>query len=382
MRILDRYVLLIFLRAYLFCIAAFLAVWLVFDISDKISTFLDEDVTAMQIVNYYLEQSPAIIIVVLPVALLLALVATLSRMSRTNEIVSMLTAGVSVPRLLVPLLTVGILTTVASSALNYTLAPHAEQAGKGNLQEMKGSDARDETITGHVFRNRGARRTWFIQSYLPGNNEFRNVQVLQQDAEDNIVTNYMATNATFVPAEHAWRLENGVKVVNYDLIGNITQEQMISELTISDWDETPFRLESSNMRAEYLSVGELREYLHYNADFPPTLLAPFATHLQYRIALPWTCFIIVLVTAPLAIGFSRKGVLTSVATAIGLVFTMNFLTHFFLALGEGDRIPPWLAAWTPNIIFLLVGLVLLYFRSTNREAREFNPFASRRLALA
>ncbi|MFL6595266.1 MAG: LptF/LptG family permease [Chthoniobacterales bacterium] len=382
MRILDRYVLRVFLRAYFFCIAAFLAVWLVFDISDKISTFLEEDVTAMQIANYYLEQSPAIIIVVLPVALLLALVATLSRMSRTNEIVSMLTAGISVPRLLIPLIAIGLLTTAASSALNYTLAPHAEEAGKGNLQEMRGADARDETVLGHVFRNRSARRTWFIQSYVPDSNDFKTVQVLQQDAADNIVTNYMSTTGRYSPEEHAWKLQNGVKVVTYDATGNIAQEQNLHDLTIRDWDETPFRLESSNMRAEFLSVGELREYLHYNADFPHTLLAPFATHLQYRIALPWSCFIIVLVTAPLAIGFSRKGVLTSVATAIGLIFTMNFLTHLFLALGEGDRIPAWLAAWTPNIIFTIIGLVLLYFRSTNREAREFNPFASRRLATA
>ena len=53
-------------------------------------------------------------------------------MSRTNEIVSMLTAGVSVPRLLAPLLFIGLLTTAASAALNYSLAPHAEQARKGS----------------------------------------------------------------------------------------------------------------------------------------------------------------------------------------------------------------------------------------------------------
>ncbi len=56
---------------------------------------------------------------------------------------------------------------------------------------------------------------------------------------------------------------------------------------------------------------------------------------------------------------------------------MNFLTHLFLALGEGDRIPAWAAAWTPNILFVIVGLVLLYLRSTNREARSLNPFAAR-----
>ena len=54
---------------------------------------------------------------------------------------------------------------------------------------------------------------------------------------------------------------------------------------------------------------------------------------------------------PLGIGYSRRGILASVAAAIGLVFAMNFLIHLFLALGEGDRVSPIVAAWTPNLIF-------------------------------
>jgi lipopolysaccharide export system permease protein len=56
-----------------------------------------------------------------------------------------------------------------------------------------------------------------------------------------------------------------------------------------------------------------------------------------------------------------------VAAAILLVFAMNFVMHLFLALGEGARIPTWAAAWTPNIMFGTIGLILLYYRSTNRE---------------
>jgi lipopolysaccharide export LptBFGC system permease protein LptF len=76
---------------------------------------------------------------------------------------------------------------------------------------------------------------------------------------------------------------------------------------------------------------------------------------------------------PLGIGFSRRGILSSVAAAIALVFSMNFLTHLFLALGEGDRVTPLVAAWTPNVIFFLIGLYLLRLRATNREAPSLNP---------
>src|SRR5213076_1959954 len=123
------------------------------------------------------------------------------------------------------------------------------------------------------------------------------------------------------------------------------------------WSETPFRLGSANERAEFLSLPELREYLRFNADFPHTLLAPFRTHLQYRLALPWTCLVVVCIAAPLGIGYSRRGVLSSVAAAVVLVFSMNFLTHLFTALG----------------------LYLLYLRASNREALSFHLFAARRI---
>ena len=168
------------------------------------------------------------------------------------------------------------------------------------------------------------------------------------------------------------------RIVTYDGTGNISGEENFESLTIKDWNETPFRLASANMRADFLSLPELRDYVRFNSDFPPSLLAPFSTHLQYRLALPWACLVVVFLAAPLAISFTRGGILSNVATAIGLVFLMNFLTQLFLALGEGDRIAPWAAAWIPNLIFASVGLLLLYLRSTNREARSLNPFAARR----
>jgi len=189
---------------------------------------------------------------------------------------------------------------------------------------------------------------------------------------------YVAGRANYRSQAKTWDLEN-VRLAYYDAVGNITKEEFRPALTIEHWSETPFRLGSANVQAEFLSFPELREYLHFNSDFPATLLAPFRTHLQYRLALPWTCLVVVCIAAPLGIGYSRRGVLSSVAAAVILVFSMNFLVHLFLALGEGDRVPGWIAAWTPNILFAGIGLYLLYLRASNREPPSFNLFAMRRM---
>ena len=88
---------------------------------------------------------------------------------------------------------------------------------------------------------------------------------------------------------------------------------------------------------------------------------------------------VVCIAAPLGIGYSRRGVLASVASAMVLVFSMNFLTHLFLALGEGDRISPLAAAWTPNLIFAVIGMYLLYLRATYREGLRFQLAGVRRI---
>lgn len=368
MKLLDQYVTKNFLQAYIYCIAGFISIWLIFDISDNISVFIDQHLGFTHVARYYLSQLPQILVILLPVSLLLALLFCLGRMSRANEIVSMLTAGISVPRVLLPLFIMGLATVGATFALNYQLAPHADAARKAILSTEQ--HGRKSEIAGQIFRNRTDLRTWFIQSFRLHQNVFNNVEVLQQDDHDSIVTSYLAERAIYHPETRTWQLENA-RVVHYDATGNIVREEFQQDFKIEHWSETPFRLGSANFRAESLSVPELHEYLRFNADFPSTLLAPFRTHLQYRMAVPWTCMVVVLMAAPLGIGYSRRGVLSSVAASIILVFAMNFLTHLFLALGEGSRVSAPVAAWTPNLGFALVGLYLLWLRASNREGFGF-----------
>jgi lipopolysaccharide export system permease protein len=369
----DRYITRNFLQAYLYCIIGFISIWFIFDISDSISTFLDQHIGLGRVLEYYATQIPQILVILLPVSLLLALLFVLGRMSRANEIVSMLTAGAGLIRVLTPLFLLAILTTAVSFALNYSVAPHAEMARKLFFADKSATGAE-----GQIFRNRRDSRTWFIQRLRPNSDVFDNVVVLQQDSSDHITMAFLAARAEFQPREDTWILSQA-KVVHYDPAGNIISEQFEPSLVVRHWSETPYRLRSANMRAEFMSLPELRDYLSFNSDFPQTLLAPFRTHYHYRIALPWDCLVVALIAAPLGVGFSRRGVLTSVATAILLIFALNFSTHFFLALGEGDRVPPWIAGWAPTIGFGAIGLYLLQLRSSNRDPSDFRGFLPRRI---
>ena len=117
------------------------------------------------VVHFYWTQIPQVLVILLPVSLLLSLLFSLGRMSRANEIVSMLTAGVSVPRVVFPLLIIGLLTTGVTQALNYSLAAHAELARKNFFDQVNRGGVREVVITAQVFRNRTDNRTWYIARF-------------------------------------------------------------------------------------------------------------------------------------------------------------------------------------------------------------------------
>jgi lipopolysaccharide export system permease protein len=370
MRILDRYVLQKFLLPFIYCFFGFIAIWFIFDLSDNLQDFLQGKVGFGILLAYYQSQIPEIVVISLPIGALLALLYSLTAMSRTNEIISMLGAGLSVTRILTPLFGVGLVLVAITTYFNYESAPHAAMIKKQMLREIKRGKAIQTGIAGHLFRNREDSRTWFIRRVAVDDERLFDVQILQEDADNNIVQIWYAREALFEPISKNWSLSRG-KYVEMDETGKVTKSEFFDNMVVPGWSETPWRIASSVMKPDFLSVDELNDYLNFNSDFPANRLAPYKTHQHYRWALPWVCFLVVFIAAPLGIVYSRRGILGGVATAIGLFFSLVFFSSLFIALGKGSRVPPVVAAWGPLAVYFLIGFWLLWYRSTNRDLPKF-----------
>ena len=378
MRILDRYVLRSFFEPFLLCFLGFLGILIIFDLNDNLNDFIAGKSRISLIGVYYAHQIPHFILLCMPVGLLLALLYSLSRLSRSNEIISMLTAGRSVPRILIPLFIFCAGIAGLCTWLNYELAPRADALRREDMGRIRFGEAEAEKlkfVTGHLSKDRMTNRLWFASVLRPNLDSLEGVHITQLDDAGQPVTRWYTHQADYDARTGHWILTLG-KQVSFDAEGNIagTTEDWSHRAgadashTIGGWTETPFRIASSRMDPEQLSVPELREYLASNADFPDPQLAAFRTHLQHRWALPFTCFAVAFIAAPLGIVFSRRAVLTSVAASIFIFFVFLFLMFFFLALGKGNHVSPMVAAWTPNAALLVIGSHLLWLRSTNREA--------------
>lgn len=366
MTILDRYVLQKFLMPFFYCFVGFIAIWFIFDLSDNLQDFIQGKAGFPVLLEYYSSQIPQIAVICLPIGTLLALLYSLTAMSRSNEIISMIGAGRSVTRILVPLILVGLVLTAVTAAFNFEGAPHAGAIRKQMLRDIKRGQKREVRIQGHLFRNREQLRTWFVRKIIVGKEQLRDIQILQQNEAGDILRQWYAGAAEFDPATRRWRLDNAL-YVEMNPAGEVVKSERKPSLTIEGWSETPWRIMSSVMNPDFLSVRELEEYLRYNNDFPEIRLAPYRTQLQYRWALPWVCLVVIFLAAPLGIVYSRRGILGGVALAIGLFFSLVFTSSLFIALGKGGRVSPFVAAWEPMIVFFLIGLLLLWYRSTNRD---------------
>lgn len=372
MSLLDRYLFRNFLEPLLLALGAFLGIWLIFDLSDHGSDFLRTGSSVAVVAGFYLMQLPQILLLAVPVATLLAMLFCCTRMSRNNEIISMLASGRSLGRVVLPLFAAGVFLSGLCLVLNYELAPRAEAFKRGvidGLRKSRPNDAPLDQVDAHLFRDRLSGRTWFVRRLRPNGSVLEGVQILQQDEHGNITRKWYAAKAIHDPASHRWTLQRGI-IVDLNAEGEVLKIDNFEERgqrTMEGWLETPWRIASSRLNPQQLTTPELKEYLANNFDFSEQQLAPFRTVLQDRWALPWTCVLVVILAAPLAIVFSRRGVVQGAGIAIFLFFLLLVFRSLFLALGKAGRVSPEVAAWGPHAFFFALGAVLFWMRSANQS---------------
>lgn len=385
--LLDQYMVRNFLTPFSFCLIGFVAIWLIADFTDNATDLAGAHIGL--ILKFYVIQLPYMILFVMPVTLLLSLLYSLSRMSKNNEIISILGAGRSMLRTLKPLFIVGIYCSLICLAFKYEWAPKSVGYKEGLLEEIyqakkdRAAGRNSKKLSspwarvGWLHVNEIDRRTWFVGK-VPLDMRKRpmaNVAIWQFGADGKPLHSFRCKSAKWFFGPRSWRLSNG-KTYTYSSDG-IPRIQSWEFLDIPGWRETPWKVLSSSQNPEHLGVPDLSTYLKSNADYDDASLAPFRTNWWYCWSEPLGCLVMVLIAAPLGIVYSRRGVLGGVAASIIIFALIYFLNGTFLALGQGGYVPPFIAAWATNLIFSAIGVFLLIYRARNRELPTLKVLLSR-----
>lgn len=355
MKLVNRYLLSHFLRILLLTLSSFVSIYLLIDFFEKISDFLDHQATAKHYLSFLFNSTPVIISQVLPLAVLMTMVLTLGSLGRTNEITAMRACGLSLWRIIRSLMVLALLVSGLQLLVNEHLVPiNARNLNQLLDVELKGKSQQALTQGKIWYRDNG--RIIHIVLAEPENQKLQGITVFELDSKSRLVRRLTAPTAKY---QHGgWQPETlhiqQFDPENGDLLKSESTTDQLLEL-----DRTPDDFNSGipkNNEINFQQLSKLAKKLQaegFDATRP-------LVDMHGRLAAPFTCLIMAFLGVPFAL---QRGRGSSIAVGIGLSLGIGviyfILQSLILAFGYSGALPPIVAAWAVNLIFLMLGVWML-----------------------
>ncbi|MCZ6677937.1 MAG: LptF/LptG family permease [Candidatus Poribacteria bacterium] len=351
MRILDRYILTEYLRAFISTLAFFIALVIIVRLLDKDIKRFDENssyITAIQIVLY---QAPRRIMEVVPLASFLATFFVLGRKVQSGEIAAMQTAGISIYRIVAPLLVSTFLVCLIFVVFYNQVASPAYHRANQLQRGEKISWRRSRNV---VFKGKH-NRLFYIRDLDLEHATIDRMTIYEFQPNGRISQIIFAHTAKWSP--NAWHLTKGF-IRRFDGDGEIAFEPFVAKQI--ERAEEPERFAGSDKDLRAMKIGELRRQIQYKRSAGQATRRE-QVRLHHKLAYPFAAFVVVLIGAPISLRFGRAGFFAGLLIAFFLVFMYWGLSLATLeGLGENGKLPPAVACWGANVLYAILGIFLIY----------------------
>lgn len=299
---------------------------------------------------------PSVMVETFPIAVLFATMTGIGRLNRENEITAIRMGGVSFFRLIIPLLIVGIIVSGLTLVLNEEIVPWANHRANNIIRQTILKDAMPDPQE-EVFFKGPQGRLFYVEDYDKKAGKLGNI-VIYEIQKNNFPEVITAQEGLI--EENRWLLDSGI-IHQYNEKGAIIFESKFDELEIQLTDEMK-ELYGSQKSASEMSREELGERIDLfkksgiNVD---SLMVDY--HL--KLAEPLTALIFVLISVPLSLSGKESRTFNLIFTII-IVFLYYVILSFSRSFGKNYVLPPLIAAWLPNFIFFILGVILLFWRES------------------
>jgi lipopolysaccharide export system permease protein len=368
MRLLDRYLLRELLLPLGYCLSGFFIFWASADLITNLDSYQDDRLSLFDLVRFYFFRAPEFMVVVVPMALLLALLYALTNHARHHELTAMRSAGWSLWRICLPYLAVGTLLSLGV----YLISEHWLEESALRAERIRARGTNDSEATAArawesnlVFRNDRDNRVWRIREFNIHTGEMRDPWVewlLPEGSRCQLLAE------SGVKLHGIWRFQ-GVRLFIADPApGTVPRQQVLATLAMPEFTETIPQIRSqvkinnlSHIKAARqvrLTVDEIRRYQELHPDLHRRDRAMLETQLHARLASPWTCLVVVLIAIPFGAPSGRRNVFVGVSCSILVCFLYYLFQRLALAAGTGGYLHPFLAGWLTNGIFAIAGIIL------------------------
>jgi len=359
---LDRYLISELTNTFLFGVVAFSSIFAgVGIIPNLVSDANSYGLDLITVLSLFVGRIPQVMVYTFPMSILLASLQVFGRLSSDNEITAFKASGISLQRIIYPALFVGLMVSFLTLIFDELIVP------KANLYvEYTISKAQHEfkpvfrtAVNIPQFENGYLKRT--INAREMYKQTMRDVTVIEYEA-GNLERVVFANQATFNPGK-GWLFFNGILYLFNKEDDALTRISFNKEYINLHLNPTDINVIIENSNAQQLGFFDLAIQIEKKrktgADVSKLLVELFL-----KTSIPFACFIFTLLGAPLGLKSQRN------SSSAGIGFSLLVVVFYYILMAIGEWLglihvlPPLIAAWVPNIVIGLLGLVLLY-RKTN-----------------
>lgn len=355
-KILDRYVLRRMLLIFSLVFSSLLLVFYIVNILEQIDNLIENGVPFIYVLKYNFYATPEIATIILPIAILTAVLLTFSLMSKNNEVVAVQVSGISLPRLALPALFLGLLLSLAVFFIQENVLP---EANRRSTQILNVIHNRQSAVDMEFARNwvlGRDNRVYFYDFFEKHRGRFVHFNIIDLDGEFRLRRRLTALSATW-RGERTLLLRDGFSREFRDQLPGPMRP--FRELRLDIAENRKFFTEKVRFTGS-MNSSELRDYIRYLEEKRSDPLR-YRAQLYNNYAFPFSSLVMVFIAIPFSFLMGNRGALFGIGIAIGVSMIYWGALGIFSALGTTGAISPLPAAFAPLVLFTLAS-IFFFFR--------------------
>jgi LPS export ABC transporter permease LptF/LPS export ABC transporter permease LptG len=352
--LIDIHILKTFLGFFLLLLAGFLVIFDAFTLFDLLQDITRNHATLGEVANYFRYLSPMMVYQLSPLAALVATLVTLGAMAKNNELTAFKASGISMYRVVLPLIFAGIILSAGLFALDDTYLPYANQRQDALRNQIKGRPAQTYYQPTHQWIFGQGTRIYNYELFDVDHKFFGGLNVFELNPVTFQMTRRVfAERARWEAGLQSWVLEQGwVRDFNGSTVTHYTPFRVFS---LAELTEPPSYFRREVLPSYQMNWRQLRNYIYglQQAGFDTARLV---VQWHSKFAFPLMAVIIVFLAAPFAFLVGTRGAVGGLALAVGISIVYWSAAKLFEAMGAVGQLPPLAAAWAPDAIFSFLGV--------------------------
>jgi len=358
MKIVDRYIFYSFSAIFSFCLVFLCILYIVGDIFGFLDEILRERIGIVSLVSFYFYMLPFVTTQIAPISGLLASVFILGNLNRHNEITALGASGVSLYKIIRPMLAGALVIGTCVFLINDRIVPNSMRlANKIRYEKLEiGKQGSSQSIFMRNIALYGSgNKIIFAKKFDIKKYVLEDIIIHGQDVSQNITSKisakYMRWNGI------TW-LGEDIVIYNIDRNGQFLENPKIFKEKEIMIKETPLDFINNQWQPQYMGYMQLKKYLNAFLSGSKLAYRRFTVDLHYKLAFPFSPLVMILIAAPFTIITLRGKELIGMARGILIALSYIPIVAIGLALGKGGILPPIIAAWSANIILGVLGAYL------------------------